>query len=69
MENSMIEVTKLNGKKYYLNPHMIETIEENPDVTIQLLSGRKIIVTDKPQELIDRIVAYRRQIGITKQEL
>ena len=69
MENSMIEVTKLNGKKYYLNPHMIETIEENPDVTIQLLSGRKLIVTDKPQELIDRIVAYRRQIGISKQEL
>ena len=65
----MISVTRLDGKKYWINPHMIESMEENPDVTISLLSGKKVVVTDKPEELIDRIVEYRRRIGIYKNEL
>lgn len=65
----MISVTRLDGKKYWINPHMIESMEENPDVTISLLSGKKVVVTDKPEELIDRIVSYRRRIGIYKNEL
>ncbi|MCL1818581.1 MAG: flagellar FlbD family protein, partial [Spirochaetaceae bacterium] len=27
----MIRVTRLDGKVYYVNPHHIEYIEENPD--------------------------------------
>ena len=65
----MISVTRLDGKKYWINPHMIESMVENPDVTISLLSGKKVVVTDKPEELIDRIVEYRRRIGIYKNEL
>ena len=65
----MISVTRLDGKKYWINPHMIESMEENPDVTISLLSGKKVVVTDKPEELIDRIVEYRRRIGIYKNEV
>ncbi|MCR5724589.1 MAG: flagellar FlbD family protein [Treponema sp.] len=65
----MISVTKLDGKKYWLNPHMIESMEANPDVTISLLSGKKIVITDSPNDVIDRIVEYRRRIGIYKNEL
>ncbi len=65
----MISVTRLDGKKYWINPHMIESMEENPDVTISLLSGKRVVVTDKPEELISRIVEYRRRIGIYKNEL
>lgn len=64
----MIQVTRLNGKEYWINPHQIETIECNPDVTLQMLSGKHIIVREKPDEVIDRIVAYRRRIGAFKNE-
>ncbi|MFA6936682.1 MAG: flagellar FlbD family protein [Treponema sp.] len=65
----MIEVTRLNGKKYWINPHQIESMEEKPDLTLTMLSGKTVVVKDKPEEIIDRIIAYRQRIGIYKQEL
>ena len=65
----MIEVTRLNGKKYWINPHQIESMEENPDLTLTLLSGKTVVVKDSPTEIIDKIIAYRQRIGIYKQEL
>lgn len=64
----MIVVTQLNGKQYWINPHQIEEIECNPDVTLVMLSGRHVIVKEKPDEVIDRIIAYRRRIGAFKNE-
>jgi len=64
----MIAVTQLNGKEYWINPHQIEVIECNPDVTLVMLSGRHVIVREKPDEVIDRIIAYRRKIGAFKNE-
>lgn len=65
----MIPVTKLDGSTYWINPHMIESMEQNPDLTITFFSGKKIVVKDKPQELIDRIVSYRKQIGVNALEI
>lgn len=64
----MISVTQLNGKQYWLNPHQIELIECNPDVTLVMLSGKHLVVREKPEEVIDRIVEYRRRIGAFKNE-
>ena len=66
---TMIEVMRLNGKKYWINPHMIESMEENPDLTLAMLSGRKIVVKDKPEDIIEKIIAYRKKIGINTQEV
>ena len=62
-------MTRLNGKKYWINPHQIENMEQNPDLTLTLLSGKKVVVSESPEEIINRIVAYRRRIGIYPQEL
>ena len=64
----MIEVTRLDGKKYWINPHQIESIECNPDVTLAMLSGKYIVVKDSPEDIINRIIEYRRQIGAFKNE-
>ena len=40
----MIDVLRLDGKKYWVNPHMIESMETTPDLTLTMLSGKKIIV-------------------------
>ena len=60
----MIQVTRLNGTKYWINPHQIETIECNPDVTLQMLSGKYYVIKETPEEILEAIVAYRRKIGI-----
>ena len=59
----MIEVTRLDGRTYWINPHQIERIEKNPDVTLVLLSGQKLIIREKPDEIIEKIIHYRKQIG------
>lgn len=64
----MISVTQLNGKQYWINPHQIEAIECNPDVTLIMLSGKHVIIREKPDEVIERIIAYRKQIGAFKNE-
>ena len=65
----MIEVTRINGKKYWINPHQIESMEEQPDLTISLLSGKTVVVLEKPDVVIQRIVEYRQKIGALNQEL
>ena len=47
---------------------MIESMESNPDLTLNMLSGRQLIIKEKPAEIIDKIVEYRKKIGINTQE-
>lgn len=64
----MIEVTRLDGKMYYINPHQIEYMESNPDTTLTMLSGKRLVVKDDVETVIDRIVEYRKRIGAFKNE-
>ena len=64
----MITVTRLDGTEYMINPHQIEAIESNPDTTLVMLSGKHVIVQEKPGSIVDRIVEYRRRIGGFKNE-
>jgi flagellar protein FlbD len=64
----MIKVTRLNGKEYYINPHQIESLEIHPDTTLLMLSGKYVVVRDSPDDVIDRIVDYRKRIGGFKNE-
>jgi len=64
----MIKVTRLNGTEYYINPHQIESIDTQPDTNLLMLSGKHVIVKEKVNEIIDRIVEYRRRIGTFNNE-
>jgi flagellar protein FlbD len=64
----MIKVTRLDGTVYYINPHQIEYIETNPDTTLVMLSGKRLIVQEDYQSIFDRIVEYRSLIGSFKNE-
>ena len=59
----MIELTSLSGKKMWMNPHQIESIESNPDTTLCLVYGKRIVVAETSAEVIVRIIAYRRAIA------
>ncbi|RPJ04897.1 MAG: flagellar protein FlbD [Spirochaetaceae bacterium] len=64
----MVEVTRLDGITYYLNPHQIEYVESNPDTTIVMLSGKRLVIKEDFNTLFKRIVAYRKLIGAFKNE-
>ncbi len=58
----MIELTKLNDMKFIVNAEIIEFVEETPDTVISLTTGKKILVKESGQEVIDAVVSYKRSI-------
>jgi flagellar protein FlbD len=64
----MIQVTRLDGSEYYINPHQIESIEVKPDTTLLMLSGKYVVVREGVDLVIERIIEYRRRIGGFKNE-
>ncbi len=58
----MISTTRYSGEELFVNPDLIEFIEETPDTVITLTTGKKIIVVESAKEIINRIIAYRRMI-------
>jgi flagellar protein FlbD len=58
----MINVTGLNNKHMYLNADHIEKIEQVPETIITLTNGKKYIVLETPQEIINRVIEYKRKI-------
>lgn len=64
----MIELTRLNDKKFFLNPHLIETIEETPDTVITLNSGQRYVVRERLDKIIEMTIEYRKRLGWIGQE-
>ncbi len=58
----MIQLTRLNGNPIALNSDLIKFLENAPDTVITLINGEKVIVREKSDEVIHRIVAFRRAV-------
>lgn len=58
----MIHVTRIKGQHAAINPDLIETIEETPDTVICFTSGEKMLVRESLQEIIDRVIEFRRAL-------
>jgi flagellar protein FlbD len=58
----MIFVTRLNNKTLAINPDLIETVEETPDTVILLTNGNKYVVADTIDEIIKKIVEFRKKL-------
>ncbi len=58
----MIQLTRLNGQPLVINSDLIKLIENAPDTVITLVHGEKIVVRETNEEILDRIVAYRRRV-------
>lgn len=58
----MITLTKLNGMQFSLNAELIETIEETPDTVITTRTGKKYVVQESEERVIQKVIAYKRLI-------
>jgi|HubBroStandDraft_6_1064221.scaffolds.fasta_scaffold1912296_2 flagellar protein FlbD len=58
----MIHLTRLNRLPLVLNADLIESIEATPDTMISLTTGQKMVVLEPPDEVVRRVVEFRRAI-------
>ena len=58
----MINVTKLNGSILTINENFIETVEETPDTVITMSTGRRIIIKESRQEVVNLVKLFRKEL-------
>jgi flagellar protein FlbD len=58
----MIRLTRLNRLPLVLNSDLIEHIEVTPDTVITLTTGQILRVRESADEVVRRIVEFRRSI-------
>lgn len=58
----MIKVTAMDGSEMYLNPDLIEIINETPDTHITLSNGNRYLVLEPAKVVIGRIVNFKSRL-------
>ena len=58
----MIQLTRLNNCPLAVNSDLIKFVEQAPDTVITLVSGDKIVVRETAQEVLNRVVEFRRLV-------
>ena len=58
----MIRLTRLNHAAMVLNADLIEHIDVTPDTVISLTTGEKLMVLETAEEVVERVVKFRRSI-------
>ena len=65
----MIQVHRLRGESLHLNPDLVESVESTPDTVVTLVDGRRLVVRETPEELVDRLLHFRASILVAADEL
>jgi flagellar protein FlbD len=58
----MIHLTRINHVPLVLNADLIEHMESTPNTVISLSNGQKFVVLEPVEQVIDRIIQFRRAI-------
>jgi flagellar protein FlbD len=58
----MIQLTRLNHVPLVLNSDLIEHVDVTPDTVIMLTTGQIIRVLESAEEVVARVVEFRRSI-------
>ena len=57
----MVKTTDLSGREVYLNIDLIERISGGANTVISLLNGTNLVAKETPEELVERIAAFKRR--------
>jgi len=58
----MITLTRLSGSVFVLNSDLIERIDATPDSVVTLLDGKKYVVCESLDQIIDAVRMYRSEV-------
>lgn len=59
----MIELTRFDGSRFYVNVEFIEFVETTPDTVISLIDHKKLLVRETAAEVVERILTYHTHVG------
>ncbi|OQX91493.1 MAG: flagellar protein FlbD [candidate division Zixibacteria bacterium 4484_95] len=57
----MIKLTRLNDSELVINTDLIEYIEAIPDTIISLTTGKKIMVKETVDDVINKVENFKRR--------
>lgn len=55
----MIRLTRLSGSQFVLNSDLIEKVDSTPDTLISLVDGKKYIVLESLEEIVELVMTFR----------
>jgi flagellar protein FlbD len=56
----MIQLTRIDGTVFFLNPDLIEVVEATHDTHVTLINGHHYVCAETPETLVERIAEFRR---------
>lgn len=56
----MIQLTRIDGTAFYLNPDLIEVVEATHDTHVTLTNGHKYVCAETPEMIVERVAEFRR---------
>ena len=56
----MIKLTRFDGSEVAVNAELIKFVEAAPDTIVTLTSDQKILVLETVDEVIERVIGYKR---------
>jgi flagellar protein FlbD len=58
----MIELTRLNGQRLFVNCDLLKFAEASPDTVLTLLTGDKIVVRESCEDVMALAVTFRARV-------
>ena len=58
----MIELHRLKGDTFWINPDLVAFAEAKHDTVLTLLDGRHVLVTETPDEVAGAVLVWRASI-------
>lgn len=57
----MIHLTRMNNRSFFLNCDLIEMVEETPDTVVTMTTGRKFLVEESAEEILQMVIKFRNR--------
>ncbi len=59
----MVKLSRINGAEVTVNAELIETVEATPDTIVALTTGKRLMVVETIDQVVEKVMAYRRSIA------
>jgi flagellar protein FlbD len=56
----MVRLHRLNKEEFVLNADFIETLEATPDTVVTLTNGKKLMVKNSVDDIVNQVIEYKR---------
>lgn len=58
----MVELTKLDGRKIFLNIDNVKYMEQAPHTILHMINGDSVLVKESPSEIANLLVVFKSKI-------